>query len=338
MALLCFSVLILVHEGGHFFFARRFGVPVKEFSVGMGPKLVSFHSKKYETVYAIRALPIGGFVSMVGEDEDSADANAFCRKPVWQRMCITVAGAVTNIVIGFLAMFILLLSSNQTLLSTKVAEFREGATSVQSGLQVDDTILAVNGDRVHTGYELVYAITHDGYEPVDLLIERDGVEILLEDVVFPTTVEDGLVFGEYDFLPYGYRDKPLGRLLTHTFWRSTMAVEMVWDSIVDLFSGRYGMEQVSGPIGATQQIGEAAKAGSFSLIYMISIISINLGIMNLLPFPALDGGRLLFQCIELIRRKPMKMEVEAYINFAGLVVLLGFMLYISFKDVMNLFG
>lgn len=327
-----------MHEGGHFFFARRFGVSVKEFSVGMGPKLFSFHSKKYDTVYSIRALPIGGFVSMVGEDEDSEDADAFCRKPIWQRMCITVAGAATNIVIGFLAMFILLLSSDQVLISTKVAEFRDGATSVQSGLQIDDTILKVNGDRVHTGYELVYAITHDGYEPVDLLVERDGVEVLLEDVIFPTVTEEGLVFGEYDFIPYGYRDKPLGRLLSHTFWRSAMAVEMVWDSIIDLFSGRYSMEQVSGPIGATQQIGEAAEAGSFSLIYMISIISINLGIMNLLPFPALDGGRLLFLLIELIRRKPMKTEVEAYINFAGLLVLFGFMLFISFKDVIKLFG
>lgn len=338
MALLAFSLLILIHEGGHFFFARRFGVPVKEFSIGMGPKLVSRKSKKHDTVYSIRLFPIGGFVSMVGEDEESEDENALGNKPVWQRMIITVAGSAMNVTVGLLAMFILLLSSDQTLVSTKIAEFREGATSVQSGLQVEDTILRVNGERVHTGYDLVYDITHMGHEPVDLLVERNGEEILLEDVIFPTTTEDGLVFGEYDFIPYGYAEKTLPRLLSHTFWRSVMAVEMVWDSLVDFATGRYSVDQVSGPVGATQQIGEAAEAGSFNLIYIVSVISINLGIVNLLPLPALDGGRLLFLVIELIRRKPMRAETEAYIHFAGIVVLLGFMLFISFKDVVKLFG
>lgn len=338
MALLAFSLLILIHEGGHFFFARRFGVPVKEFSIGMGPKLVSRKSKKYDTVYSIRLFPIGGFVSMVGEDEESEDENALGNKPVWQRMIITVAGSAMNVTVGLLAMFILLLSSDQTLVSTKIAEFREGATSVQSGLQVEDTILRINGERVHTGYDLVYDITHMGHEPVDLVVERNGEEILLEDVIFPTTTEDGLVFGEYDFIPYGYAEKTLPRLLSHTFWRSMMAVEMVWDSLVDFATGRYSVDQVSGPVGATQQIGEAAEAGSFNLIYIVSVISINLGIVNLLPLPALDGGRLLFLVIELIRRKPMRAETEAYIHFAGIVVLLGFMLFISFKDVVKLFG
>ncbi len=336
--MLAFSLLILIHEGGHFFFARRFGVPVKEFSLGMGPKLLQRKSKKYDTVYSIRLLPIGGYVSMVGEDEESEDENALGNKPVWQRMVITVAGSAMNIFVGLLAMFVLLLSADQALISTKVAEFREGATSVQSGLMAGDTILRVNGERVHNGYDLVYDITHMGHEPVDLLVERDGVEILLEDVVFPTTTEDGLVFGEYDFIPYGYAEKTLPRLLSHTFWRSVMAVEMVWDSLVDFATGRYSVEQVSGPVGATQQIGEAAEAGSFNLIYIVSVISINLGIVNLLPLPALDGGRLLFLVIELIRRKPLRAETEAYIHFAGIVVLLGFMLFISFKDVVKLFG
>ena len=338
VALLSFSLLILIHEGGHFFFARRFGVPVKEFSIGMGPKLISRKSKKYDTVYSIRLLPIGGFVSMVGEDEESSDENALSNKPVWQRMIITVAGSAMNVLVGLLAMFILLLSASQDLVSTTVAEFREGATSAQSGLQVDDTILRVNGERVHTGQELVYCIMQKGYEPLDLLVERDGEEILLEDVIFPTTVEDGVVFGDYDFLPYGYAEKTLPRLLSHTFWRSVMTVEMVWDSLVDFATGRYTVDQVSGPIGTTQQIGEAAEAGSFNLIYIVSVISINLGIVNLLPLPALDGGRMLFLLIELIRRKPLRAETEAYIHFAGIVVLLGFMLFISFKDVMKLFG
>lgn len=338
MALLSFSLLILIHEGGHFFFARRFGVPVKEFSIGMGPKLWQFASKKYDTVYSLRLFPIGGFVSMVGEDEESSDENALSNKSVWQRMLITVAGSAMNVFVGLLAMFVLLISSDQPLITTTVAEFRDGATSVQSGLAVEDTILAVGGERVHTGYDLVYKITHMGHEPLSLRIERDGVELTLTDVVFPTVTEDGLVFGEYDFIPYAYAEKTLPRLLSHTWWRSVMAVEMVWDSLVDFATGRYTMEQVSGPVGATQQIGEAAEAGSFNLIYIVSVISINLGIVNLLPLPALDGGRLLFLVIELIRRKKMNPDTEAYIHFAGIVLLLGFMLVISFKDIMKLFG
>lgn len=335
--MLCFSLLILIHEGGHFFFARRFGVPVKEFSIGMGPRLLSRKSKKYDTVYSLRALPIGGYVSMVGEDEESDDENALGRKPVWQRMLITVAGSGMNILVGLLAMFVLLLSADQVLISTTVAEFREGATSEACGLQVGDEILRVNGERVHTGHELVYEIAHGGYAPMELLVRRGGEEILLTDVVFPTTSEQGLTFGEYDFIPYGLH-KTLPRLLTHAFWRSLMTVDMVWDSLVDLVSGRYSMEHISGPVGATQQISQAAQDGSFNLVYMISVISVNLGIMNLLPLPALDGGRLIFLLIELVRRKPMKAEVEAYIHFAGIVVLLGFMLFISCQDVARLFG
>ncbi|MBR6708964.1 MAG: site-2 protease family protein, partial [Clostridia bacterium] len=224
--MLCFSLLILIHEGGHFFFARRFGVPVKEFSIGMGPKLISRKSKKYDTVYSIRALPIGGYVSMVGEDEESDDTNALGRKPVWQRMLITAAGSGMNIFVGLLAMFVLLLSADQVLVSTTVAEFRDGATSVQSGLLAEDEILRVNGERVHTGHELVYEIAHVGYEPVDLLVRRGGEEILLSDVVFPTTTDQGLVFGECDFIPYGLH-KTLPRLLSHAFWRSLMTVDMV---------------------------------------------------------------------------------------------------------------
>ncbi len=336
--MLSFSLLILIHEGGHFFFARRFGVPVKEFSIGMGPKIISRKSRKYDTVYAIRLFPIGGFVSMVGEDEDSEDENAFGHKPVWQRMIITAAGSATNILVGLLAAFILLLSADQTLISTKVAKFMDGATSAESGLQINDTILRVNGERVHIGHELVYDITHKGFEPVDLLVERDGAKLLLEDVIFPTTTEDGLIFGQYDFIPYGYAEKTLPRLVEHAFWRSVMSVELVWDSIVDLVSGRYGLEQISGPVGATQQIGQAAESGSLDLIYLVSLISVNLGIMNMLPLPALDGGRFVFLLLEAIRRKPLKPELEAYIHFAGIVILLGFMLFISFKDVMKLFG
>lgn len=301
----------------------------------MGPRLLSRTSKKHGTVYSIRALPIGGFVSMVGEDEASEDENALGRKPVWQRMIITAAGSAMNIVVGFLAMFILMLSADG-LASTTIGAFNEGAVSPQYGLQLEDKILEVNGERMHTGYDLIYAITHAGNAPMDFLVERNGEEVLLADVTFSTTTEEGIVFGEYDFKLYGY-EKTLPRLIEHSFWRSVLAVEMVWDSLVDFVRGRYTMDNISGPIGATQQIGEAAREGSFNLIFVISVISMNLGIMNMLPFPALDGGRMLFLIIELFRRKPLDPDVEAYIHFAGIVLLLGFMLFVSCQDVVKIF-
>ncbi|MBR7185720.1 MAG: site-2 protease family protein [Clostridia bacterium] len=337
LALLCFSVLILLHEGGHFFFARRFGVPVKEFSIGMGPKLLQFKSKKHDTRYSIRLLPIGGYVSMVGEDEESEDENALSRKPVWQRMIITAAGSGMNILVGLLAMFILLMSSGQTLISTTVGAFDEGALSAQSGLMLEDKILRVDGMRVHTGNDLVYAVAHDGYQPVRIEVLRGGEKIVLENVVFPTVSEAGITYGSPDFKLYAL-EKTFPRLLAHAWDRSVLTVRMVWDSLVDFALGRYSVEHVSGPIGATQQIGQAAEEGSFSFIYMITIISINLGIVNLLPLPALDGGRMLFLFIELFRRKPLPAQIEAYVHFAGIVVLLAFMLFISFKDVIKLFG
>lgn len=336
LAIFLFGFLIFIHEGGHFLFARIFKVTVNEFAIGMGPKIFSKKSKKSGIVYSLRAFPIGGFVSMAGEDEESDDPNAFNKKPVWQRFIITVAGAVTNIVAGALVMAILVCSAPNALGSTVVHSFTENAVSNSCGLQAGDRITAVDGKKVHISDDLLYEIMRLGIEPVDLTVVRNDETIVLKDVEFPEISVQGVAFGTNDFYVYGERPT-IPNLAKHAFFKTTYTVQMIWESLYDLVSGRYGIEAVSGPIGVTEALTEAADTGAYSFTNLAVIISINLGVMNLLPLPALDGGRLVFLIIEAIRRKPLKPEVEGYINFAGLVLLLTFMAFICVKDVIGLF-
>lgn len=328
-----FGVLIFIHEFGHFFTARRCGVAIKEFAVGMGPTLFSWKSKKYDTRYALRAFPIGGFVSMVGEDEESEEENAFCNKSVWKRMIIVVAGAVMNLLLGFVLMLMVVLLQGK-IGSTIVADFSENAISNQQ-LQVGDEIIKIDGTRVHSGNEVMYEITNKGYEPIDILVKRDGEKITLENVVFSTFEEDGIMFGNVDFMVLEESRSALN-IIKQTFFRSVSTVKMVYDSLIGLVSGRFGVDAVSGPIGVAEVVGSAAKTNYLSFIYIVSVLTINLGVVNLLPFPALDGGRFVFLAVEGIRRKPLNRKIEGYINFAGIIILLAFMAFVSFKDILKL--
>lgn len=284
----------------------------------------------------MRLIPMGGFVSMEGEDEESPDPNAFHKKPVWQRIIITAAGAFMNIVIGMIVMAILV-STQKTLPSNTISQFQdtEEMVSYNAGLRVGDTITAVDGVRVHIANEMLYEIMRRGVEPVDITVDRNGESITFKDIQLPTFVESGVKFGNVDFYVAAEQRTPLV-IAKHAFYRSFSTIKMIWESLYDLLRGRYGMEAVSGPVGVTEALGEAAEEGFSDLIYITVVISMNLGIMNLLPLPALDGGRLLFQLIELLRRKPINREVEGMIHFAGLVLLMVLFVVITFKDILGL--
>ena len=337
LTLLLLGVLVFLHEGGHFLLARLNGITVNEFAIGMGPKIFSRVSKKSGIRYSIRAFPIGGFVSMAGEDEASDDVNAFCNKNVWRRISTVLAGPVTNILVGFIGMLVLVLLTVPA--SNIVAVFSENATSSECGRQVEYKIIAVNGVKTHTGNEVAYEITYQGDEPLDITVIRNGETIVLEDVSFPKVEESGVVLGTLDFQFWGVGegDKNFGLIISHTFWRTYSTAKMVWDSLADLVTGRFGLDAVSGPIGMTELVGSALASGWESLLYLWVIISVNLGVMNLLPLPALDGGRLIFLLWEAVTRKPVNKNVEAYINAAGLLILMAFMLIITFKDIFKLF-
>ncbi len=336
--LLVFGVLIFIHELGHFLTARLCGVTVKEFAIGMGPKIASWDSKKHGTRYALRLLPIGGFVSM--ENEDGLDENlpaddegAFCNKSVPRRMLITVAGAAMNLLLGFIIMMVIVFAT-KNLYSTTIERFADNAISSER-LMVDDEILKVGNARVHTWNELAYEIMNKGYEPIDITVRRNGEKIVVEDVEFFTFDESGATFGDIDFVPYR-EEVSFGSLIKHSWYRSLSTVKMVLDSVKGLITGRFGMETVSGPVGVVGVVQEASKYGFMNFLYIVALLTINLGVFNLIPFPALDGGRFVFLAVEGIMRKPIDRRIESYVNFVGIIMLFALMIVVCFKDILNL--
>ncbi len=211
-----------------------------------------------------------------------------------------------------------------------------GSLSDNSGLNIEDEIIKVNSTRVHTYDELSYEIMNQGYKPLTLTVLRNGEKVVLENVIVPSYEEQGIVFGDIDFLIYREPEFNFVTVLKHTWFRSLSTVKMVYDSLFGLFSGRYGVEAVSGPVGITKVVGQAAQYGFTTLLNVVVIISINLGVMNLLPIPALDGGHIFIYLIEVVRRKPMKRELEGIINFVGLVLMLALAVLIAIKDIIAL--
>lgn len=346
-AVLVFGFLIFIHEFGHFITARLFKVTVNEFAIGMGPKLISWQSKKSGTKYSVRALPIGGYVSMVGEDGENAlgedgfvgDPNGFDRKPAWQRFIITVAGAFVNLLFGFLAMF--LLTAIIRIGGTTIHSFMPSETTgfeistEASGLMVGDEIVAINGKSVSIIDELYYEVNRHGIEPVDVTVIREGKELVIPDVIFPTMESGGELFGMVDFVVYA-KQKTFYSFFDYAFGKSFLMVRMVFESIADLISGRYSLSAISGPVGISSAIGEATKNGFPTLLNIVVMISINLGIMNLLPIPALDGGRMLTILVEMVTRKRVPPKVEGIVNGVGLILLVLLSLIVMVKDVVGL--
>ncbi len=398
---LVIGFLTFIHEFGHFFFARLFGVPVTEFAIGMGPKIYSWKGKK-GTNYALRAFPIGGFVQMVGEEGTSDDPNGYDHLSPWKKIAVTSAGPIVNIIFAILLMFILVLST-PTLPSTTLGVFTDpveltiynhekfqsndeivkvGGVEVYSvddaiyevekqgyqgidvevvrdgkrvliedvdfiipvsnaKLQKNDKIVKVGNVNVHTVNEIAYEIGMQGYQAIDIEVVRNGKRILIEDVVFNTLNESGAVLGIMDFKVYRLSDLEnitLWTYLEQAVYRSLNMVKMVFDSLWGMISGRFGMDAVSGPVGIVGVVGEVASVSIGALVNLIVMISMNLGIFNLLPIPALDGGRIVFHLIDGIAgKKVINKKVEDTIVSVTMMILLGFMLLITVKDVINLF-
>ena len=343
VAVLIFGFLIFIHEFGHYITARIFGIKIEEFSIGMGPRLLWYDSKKTGIRYSFAMFPIGGFVSMPGEngeDEEFSDIpNTFGKKPAWQRFIVTAAGALVNISAGFLAM--ILLTSLIKIGDTTVREFHSiedtgySISSEDSGLMTGDEITAVDGKRVRILDELNYEIMRRGYEPVDVTVIRNGETVTVYDVEFPQEESQGQTFGVMDFRVSEVK-KSFGSVMKYSLFKSVLIVRMCWESLFDLITGRYTLAAVSGPVGISGAIGDAVAQGFVSVLYITVLISINLGVMNLLPIPALDGGRLLTLLIEMITRKKLPVKVEGTINAIGLLLLLGLSFVIMIKDIVQL--
>lgn len=341
IAVLLFDLIIFIHEFGHFFTAKLSGVKVNEFALGMGPAIFKF--KRGETLYSLRALPIGGYCAMEGEDQESESENSFSKQPVWKRIIIVAAGAIMNLILGLVLMLILLSQQNY-FASTTVAKFSDNAVSNQYGLQVGDQIMTINGYKILTDKDLTFALVTTPDSKVDMVVKRDGNKLNLNDVQFASqTDENGKNVIKLDFFVMPIQ-KNFSSLLSQTFLSTVSTVKMVWASLIGLISGQFGFNDVAGPIGAASAIGQAASLGlqtNFlqainNIVMMMAVITVNLGIVNLLPFPALDGGRLVFLIIEGIRRKPVAPKYEGLVHSIGFALLMALMVIISFSDILRL--
>lgn len=339
---LVFSIIIAVHEFGHFIVAKLTGVTVHEFAVGMGPKLFSRTFK--DTMYSLRLFPVGGFVKLEGEDEDSDDDNAFCNKKPWQRFCVLFAGAFMNFILGFL-FFVIVISCSGGIATNYVKTIVPGSPFETAGIKAGDKIICMetkdHKDNISNYTDINYFIGMNHGEKIVFTIERNGN-------IFTKSIKPQKIKG-YDDVMFGFGprvDKPnFQNVIISAFNQSKFVVKLVFTSFAYIFSGNASISDFSGPVGIVSEIGNAAESGMvhgflqslLNVLSLAALISINLGVVNLLPLPALDGGRIVFVIIEAFRGKALNREKEGIFHFIGFVALILFMLFITFFDIRRLF-
>lgn len=341
IGVLLFGFIIFFHELGHFLLAKASGIRVNEFALGMGPKIFSF--KKGETMYALRLLPIGGYCAMEGEDEDSSDERAFGNKPVWKRVLVVAAGGVFNIILGFVLMACVL-APQDVYTTTTISKFAENSSLEAAGAKTGDKIVEINGYGVYTDRDLSFALALADPEAVSMKVKRNGETLDLGTFSLHSNKgEDGKKTVALDFYVEPEQRTFFGVIRRAAADTWSMA-RMVLESLKGIITGRFGLNEVAGPVGTAQAISQAAEQGLSqgfgeavaNIVMMIIMITVNLGIVNLLPVPALDGGRLLFLIWEGLTRKPVPQKYEGYIHAAGFILLIGLMVLITFNDILRI--
>jgi len=332
IAILFFELIIIIHEGGHFVAARLMKIKVNEFSIGMGPKIFSF--TKGATKYSLRWILFGGYCAMEGEDKDSEESGSFSKKSVGARLFVVAAGAVMNLILGFL-IIVCIVSSGDLIGTPTVAKFDENAVSAASGLQAGDTIKSIDGMRVYTATDVETGLSRSPDGNVQMVVERNGEDVSL-DVTFAMQEYEGRQFINMDFWLLG-KEKTVGGVLQSSCGMFVSYVRMIFLSVADLLSGRYGLSDLSGPVGTVSVVSTAVKTSVTSMLRIMALLTVNVGLFNLFPIPALDGWRFFILLGEGIFKKKLPPKWEYAINAAGLVVLLGIMVIVTFSDVTKLF-
>ncbi len=346
IAILLFGFLIAIHEFGHFITAKAFGVRVNEFAIGMGPAIVS--RQWGETLYALRALPVGGFCAMEGEEDDSDDPRSFGKQAVWKKLIILSAGAAMNFLAG-LVLILLLFSRAQAFTSPVLAGFMEGfPLEGEQGLMAGDRIVSINGERIYL-YSDVTLFLGRGGAPYDLVVERNGQRVELNDLPLELReyTENGQTVTRYG-LYFELEEATLSAKLKNSWYNALDFVRLVRLSLTDLITGAAGVKDLTGPVGIVDtitQVGsqsETVAVAVENILYFAALIAVNLAVMNLLPLPALDGGRIFFLLINgvwtIIFRRRIDPKYESYVHVAGLVALLALMVVVTFNDLARIFG
>ena len=336
-----FSLIIAIHEFGHFAVAKLVGICVHEFAIGMGPKLFSF--RKGDTDYSLRLLPIGGYVKLEGEDGTSDDERAFCNKKPWQRFLVLFAGAFMNFVLGFL-IFTIVITSNGAIATNVVDKVIKTSAFDNAGIRAGDKIIYMENDfyksKISDYNDVTYFLSRGGNGKINITFVRGNNKI--QKTIEPSYVE-------------GYKEKMLGfqtrlekpafvNTIVAAYRQSKFVVKLVINSFADMIRGSVSISDMSGPVGIVREIGSAAKSGLahnvlqsiINVLWLAALISINLGVVNLLPLPALDGGRIVFVVIEFLRGKPIDRDKEGIFHFIGFVLLILLMVLITFSDIKKL--
>lgn len=323
-AILMFCILVLVHEGGHFIAAKSVGIKVNEFAIGMGPVLLK--KVKGETQYSLRLFPIGGFCAMEGEDDDSDDERSFGKKPVWAKALVIVAGAFMNLV---LAIVILACSIYYLgMPTTAIGEFSQVSPARDAGLKIGDKIVAIEQYKINEWTDITKAISGQKDDSVTITVERDNKDL---NYTMNLATEESTGRKIVGITPAVSRSVG-GAIVTGCKATWNMTVSMV-DVIGELVTGKVSPKELTGPIGITVAVSDSVKYGFIYVANLAALISLNLAIVNMLPFPALDGGRLVFLIIRKITGRAITDEIEGRVHFIGIMLLFGLMIYVTWQDI-----
>lgn len=326
-AAILFIILIFPHELGHFLVAKSVGVKVNEFAFGMGPAL--YKKQKGETLYSIRMVPIGGYCAMEGENEESDNDRAFNNKPGWAKIAVLIAGSAMNVAIAIIVMSII--SGVNGTPTTTIDKVTENSPAYTAGVQEGDTILSIDGEDVESWGDLSYMI-NKSKEEISLTVNRSDDEITLS--VFPEKEDDGrYVIGVTPELNHGvFTAIKQGGSAT---WNIAMSM---YDSLKMMITGEVSTDQIAGPVGIVSMVSDTAQYGLIYFAYLLALMSLNLAIINMLPFPALDGGRVIFVIIRKVTGKMITDELEGRIHMIGMALLLGLLVFVTWNDIMRLIG
>lgn len=339
--ILILGIVVLIHEFGHFIFAKKAGIYVYEFSIGMGPQLFKFYRKNDETEYSIRLLPIGGYVQMAGEDMEEEESDIpkekqMTNKKWYQRFLTIIAGILFNFLLAIVIFFIVGLVNGVPTDTTTVAEVTKDSAALEAGLQSGDVIEKINGKTILSSDHLMLLVQVNGKETMDVVVDRDGKEVALEITPKKVEVDDQVTY------QYGFS---LNNTVVHNFFVAvkygfTKMFSLLHQMILIigyLIIGKLSLSSLAGPVGIYTVVEQSAEAGLMSLVYLVGFLSLNVGFINLLPIPAFDGGRILFLIIEKIKGSRVNPKVENTIHAIGFIFLMILMVLITYNDIVRLF-
>lgn len=336
------GLIVLVHEFGHFVFAKLFKVYVYEFSIGMGPKIFSRKSKKDETEYCIRAIPIGGFVQLAGEEVDDDESvpkeKKMYSKPIWQRFLIMFFGAGNNFILAFVLLLLCGIFFGSPNMDPVVARLTEGYPMEEAGIEVGDEFLEVNGHNISTvdDVRLYLAVVEPG-EEITLEMKKESGDIVTYEISPIEEEIDGVKSYKYGIEFIRENEEGFFAPIKYAFVKAGALFKQMIITLQMLFTGTVGMDSLSGPVGIYSIVGQTRSAGLESVMQLIALLSINVGFINLIPFPAFDGGRILFLIIEKIKGSPVNPKVENIFHSIGFILLMLLLIFITFNDIVRMF-